>query len=109
MGASFSAPAPGNVRMLMASDEEDLADSLVKKKKKKNFTAQRAAAERTLQSRFKPLDLTKEMAETYYYNREDVAVYDDQSVSLFWLDLAQWDDSKGGSFLSQVSHCFWPL
>ncbi|KAF9960854.1 hypothetical protein BGZ72_005690 [Mortierella alpina] len=104
MGAACSAPAPGNMRMLMASDGDHAASDSVSNsfaKKKKKFTAQRAMAERTLQSRFKPVDLTKEMAETYYYSRDDIVVHDDQSVSLFWLDLAQWDDSKGSSFLSQ--------
>ena len=105
VGGSFGASTRGDLRMLMTNDEDsgmNNVDSL--KRKKKSFSAQRAMAERTLQSRFKPLDLTKEMAETYYYSREDIVEHDDQSVNLFWLDLAQWDNSKGGSFLSQVSY-----
>ncbi|KAF9986039.1 hypothetical protein BGZ75_002268 [Mortierella antarctica] len=98
-GAARSAPT----RMLLDSDgDNDMYNTIgLSKKKKTAFTMQRAMAERTLQSRFKPLDLTKEMAETYYYSREDIVEHDDQSVNLFWLDLVQWDDSKGTSFLSQ--------
>lgn len=61
----------------------------------------RSRVESTLKSRFKPVELTKEMAETYYYGREDFAA-DDDEANLFWLDLLQWDESKHSSFLSQV-------
>ncbi|KAK3845352.1 MAG: hypothetical protein J3R72DRAFT_41348 [Linnemannia gamsii] len=56
----------------------------------------------TVQSQFKPVDLTKEMAETYYWARQDVAVnLGAGDVNAFWLDYAEWDESLGGSFLSQ--------
>ncbi|KAF9361888.1 hypothetical protein BGX26_010291 [Mortierella sp. AD094] len=61
----------------------------------------RERSERIVQMQFKPVDLTKEMAETYYYGRQDFKASDDDEANPFWLDLVQWDDSKGGSFLSQ--------
>ncbi|KAG0198556.1 hypothetical protein BGX28_007992 [Mortierella sp. GBA30] len=61
----------------------------------------RAQSERILQRQFKPVELTKEMAETYYYGRQDYKTDDNEEANMFWLDLAEWDESKGGSFLSQ--------
>lgn len=54
-------------------------------------------------NQFKPVDLTKEMAETYYYNRQDFWTSTRNEANVFWLDYVQWDESKGGSFLSQVT------
>ncbi|KAF9083794.1 hypothetical protein BGX27_003995, partial [Mortierella sp. AM989] len=68
---------------------------------KTNVVAERERSEKLLQSQFKPVDLTKEMAETYYYGRQDFKASGDDDANLFWLDLVQWDESKGGSFLSQ--------
>ena len=67
-----------------------------------SVAAERERSEKLLQSQFKPVDLTKEMAETYYYGRQDFKASGDDDANLFWLDLVQWDESKGGSFLSQV-------
>lgn len=53
-------------------------------------------------NQFKPVDLTKEMAETYYYNRQDFQTGAVNEANVFWLDYVQWDESKGESFLSQV-------
>ncbi|KAF9899270.1 hypothetical protein BX616_003128, partial [Lobosporangium transversale] len=62
----------------------------------------RSQAERILNSRFKPVDLTKEMAETYYYGRQDFINSDSEyEPNQFWWDLSQWDEFKGGPFLSQ--------
>ncbi|KAF8982297.1 hypothetical protein BGZ46_001523 [Entomortierella lignicola] len=61
----------------------------------------RERSEKIIQRQFKPVDLTKEMAETHYYGRQDFKASDDDEVNPFWLDLVQWDESKGGSFLSQ--------
>lgn len=68
-----------------------------------NSAEAREKTAQTVQSQFKPVDLTKEMAETYYYGRQD----SDKNlgagdVNAFWLDYAEWDESLGGSFLSQV-------
>lgn len=68
-------------------------------------SALRLEAERAIKRQFKPLDLTKEMGETYYYNRRDIAP-SDKEANLFWLDFIQWVQSQSGSFLSQVST--WP-
>ncbi|KAF9340642.1 hypothetical protein BGZ91_000982 [Linnemannia elongata] len=67
-----------------------------------NSAEAREKTAQTVQSQFKPVDLTKEMAETYYYGRQD----SDKNlgagdVNAFWLDYAEWDESLGGSFLSQ--------
>ncbi|KAF9984495.1 hypothetical protein BGZ65_000276, partial [Modicella reniformis] len=59
----------------------------------------RSCLEASLSNRFKPVDLTKEMGETYYYGRQDYTA--DDEANLFWLDLLHWDDSKTSSFLSQ--------
>ncbi|KAG0091197.1 hypothetical protein BGZ92_001279 [Podila epicladia] len=61
----------------------------------------RKEAERAVKRQFKPLDLTKEMGETYYYNRRDIAPSDKNEANLFWLDFIQWVQSQSGSFLSQ--------
>ncbi|KAG0313487.1 hypothetical protein BGZ99_008849 [Dissophora globulifera] len=51
---------------------------------------------------FKPVDLTKEMAETYYWGRQDAAVDSgNMDVNAFWLDFVEWNETKGGSFLTQ--------
>ncbi|KAG9065566.1 hypothetical protein KI688_001854 [Linnemannia hyalina] len=67
-----------------------------------NSAEAREKTAQTVQSQFKPIDLTKEMAETYYYGRQD---FDKNlgagDVNAFWLDYAEWDESLGGSFLSQ--------
>ncbi|KAF9179501.1 hypothetical protein BGZ51_006867 [Haplosporangium sp. Z 767] len=54
-----------------------------------------------LQRQFKQVDLTKEMAETYYYGRQDFQSCNGEDTNLFWLDFAQWSEPIGGSFLSQ--------
>ncbi|KAF9965228.1 hypothetical protein BGZ70_005201 [Mortierella alpina] len=65
----------------------------------------RAARERSskiLQKQFKPVDLTKEKAETYYWGRQDFATENGElDVNAFWLDFVEWDESRGRSFLSQ--------
>ncbi|KAF9086949.1 hypothetical protein BGX29_001134 [Mortierella sp. GBA35] len=64
--------------------------------------AAREQSAQTVQSQYKPVDLTKEMAETYYWGRQDHAMkYQTKDVNAFWLDYAEWDESLGGSFLSQ--------
>ncbi|KAF9321791.1 hypothetical protein BG003_011515 [Podila horticola] len=63
--------------------------------------ALRLEAERAVKRQFKPLDLTKEMGETYYYNRRDIAPSDKKEANLFWLDFIHWVQSLSGSFLSQ--------
>ncbi|KAI8597784.1 hypothetical protein EDD21DRAFT_384542 [Dissophora ornata] len=109
---SYSAPPPRPMaRMFSAdfdNDDEDYAD--FPRKMKTKMTARkttggldrdRERSEQILQNQFKPVDLTKEMAETYYYGREDFKSVDNSVANVFWLDLASWDGSKGGSFLSQ--------
>ncbi|KAG0308260.1 hypothetical protein BGZ97_000117 [Linnemannia gamsii] len=67
-----------------------------------NSAEAREKTAQTVQSQFKPVDLTKEMAETYYYGRQDSDKNLGASdVNAFWLDYAEWDESLGGSFLSQ--------
>ncbi|KAF9174046.1 hypothetical protein BGX21_000836 [Mortierella sp. AD011] len=66
-----------------------------------NIERDRKRSERIVQMQFEPVDLTKEMAETYYYGRQDFKADDEGEANPFWLDLVQWDDSKGGYFLSQ--------
>ncbi|KAG0277719.1 hypothetical protein BGZ95_005470 [Linnemannia exigua] len=66
-----------------------------------NSVEAREKTSQTVQSQFKPVDLTKEMAETYYWARQDVAKMGAGDVNAFWLDFAEWDESLGGSFLSQ--------
>ncbi|KAF9427668.1 hypothetical protein BGZ94_004440 [Podila epigama] len=61
----------------------------------------RKEAEKVVKKQFKPLDLTKEMAETYYYNRKDIAPVNKIEANLFWLDFVEWVQSKDGLFLSQ--------
>lgn len=68
-----------------------------------NSAEAREKTAQTIQSQFKPVDLTKEMAETYYYGRQDSDKnFGAGDVNAFWLDYAEWDESLGGSFLSQV-------
>lgn len=85
------------------------APMMLKAKKKmafRNVMDERSRSERIVRNQFKPVDLTKEMGETYYYDRDDFKKYGHfDEANLFWLDLAQWDESKG-SFLSQVSFSF---
>jgi len=62
---------------------------------------------RTIENRFKPVDLTKEMAETYYYGRQDISLSvgaESNQPNSFWLDLVQWQDTHDSSFLSHVSN-----
>ncbi|KAG0334848.1 hypothetical protein BG004_000243 [Podila humilis] len=66
-----------------------------------NVADARARSEQMVSNQFKPVDLTKEMAETYYYNRQDFTSSSEDKVNAFWLDFVQWDEAKGGSFLSQ--------
>ncbi|KAG0253959.1 hypothetical protein BG011_006043 [Mortierella polycephala] len=62
----------------------------------------RKRSAQTVQKQFKPVDLTKEMAETYYWGRQDQAIeLGRKDVNAFWLDLVEWDESLRGSFLSQ--------
>ncbi|KAF9566459.1 hypothetical protein EC968_003732 [Mortierella alpina] len=64
--------------------------------------AARERSSRMLQKQFKPVDLTKEMTETYYWGRQDFATESSKmDVNAFWLDLVEWDGSRGRSFLSQ--------
>lgn len=68
-----------------------------------NSAEARQKTAQTVQSQFKPVDLTKEMTETYYYGRQDSDKdLGASDVNSFWLDYAEWDESLGGSFLSQV-------
>jgi len=65
--------------------------------------AAREQSSKILQKQFKPVDLTKEKAETYYWGRRDFATECDKlDVNAFWLDFVEWDESRGRSFLSQV-------
>lgn len=70
----------------------------------------RVQSQQVQQQQFKPVDLTKEMAETYYWGRQDQAVVltGHQDANAFWLEYVEWDEAKGGSFLSQVQ-LFAPL
>ncbi|GJJ76478.1 hypothetical protein EMPS_08837 [Entomortierella parvispora] len=52
------------------------------------------------QQQFKPVDLTKEMAETYYWGRQDEAI-ETNDANTFWMDYVAWDEANDGSFLSQ--------
>ncbi|KAG0092081.1 hypothetical protein BGZ92_010913 [Podila epicladia] len=61
----------------------------------------RTRSEQMMTNQFKPVDLTKEMAETYYYNRQDFWTSTRNEANVFWLDYVQWDESTGESFLSQ--------
>ncbi|KAG0370933.1 hypothetical protein BC939DRAFT_527666 [Gamsiella multidivaricata] len=73
------------------------------KRMKKSAAAvseERKRSARILHGQYKPVELTQEMAETYYYGRQEY-VDKIENTNLFWLDLAQWDENKGGSFLSQ--------
>ncbi|KAF9581605.1 hypothetical protein BGW38_001324, partial [Lunasporangiospora selenospora] len=58
-------------------------------------------AEQIVRQQFKPVDLTKEMAETYYYERRDFRKEDKSTPNAFWLDYLEWDEAHSGSFLSQ--------
>ncbi|KAF9378595.1 hypothetical protein CPB97_009481 [Podila verticillata] len=91
---SFSAPSPAPVVANMAPM------MMMKRSAPVAVSALRLEAERAVKRQFKPLDLTKEMGETYYYNRRDIAP-SDKEANLFWLDFIQWVQSQSGSFLSQ--------
>ena len=109
---AIAAPSPPGARMMMkrlncaaparqsrALDFVDLGAT------RADRGAERLQSTRLMDSRFKPVDLTKEMAETYYYGRQefksDLATSDEPN--LFWLDFVQWQESQGRSFLSHVS------
>ncbi|KAF9111333.1 hypothetical protein BGX27_005066 [Mortierella sp. AM989] len=66
------------------------------------YQQKRAQTEEMMKQQQKPVDLTKEMAETYYWGRQDSA-YEcgKKDVNAFWLDFVEWDESEGGSFLSE--------
>ncbi|KAF9905186.1 hypothetical protein EC991_001949 [Linnemannia zychae] len=67
-----------------------------------NSVDAREKTAQAVQSQFKPVDLTKEMAETYYWGRPILASnIGPNDINAFWLDFAEWDESLGGSFLSQ--------
>jgi len=93
----YSAPPPAPVVANMAPM------MMMKRSAPVAASALRLEAERALKRQFKPLDLTKEMGETHYYNRRDIAPSDKKEANLFWLDFIQWVQSQIGSFLSQVS------
>ncbi|KAF9371491.1 hypothetical protein CPC16_003032, partial [Podila verticillata] len=61
---------------------------------------QRTQSHQMQQQQFRPVDLTKEMAETYYWERLDYQASKLKDVNAFWLDFVQWDETKGGAFLS---------
>ncbi|KAF9436213.1 hypothetical protein BGZ76_004566 [Entomortierella beljakovae] len=61
----------------------------------------RIISEKVVNYQFKPAELTKEMSETYYFGRQDFKASDDDEANVFWLDLAQWDESNSRLFLSQ--------
>ncbi|KAF9140561.1 hypothetical protein BGX30_006303 [Mortierella sp. GBA39] len=91
MPMAYAAPAAPTVSNLRSK----------KKINHMNIMEVRSRSERIVRNQFKPVDLTKEMGETYYYGRDDFRKYGSfDEANLFWLDLAQWDESKG-SFLSQ--------
>ncbi|OAQ30988.1 hypothetical protein K457DRAFT_136616 [Linnemannia elongata AG-77] len=96
--------APGGAPMMAMAYAAPAAPMMLKAKKKMafgNVIDERSRSERIVRNQFKPVDLTKEMGETYYYDRDDFKKYGHfDEANLFWLDLAQWDESKG-SFLSQ--------
>lgn len=96
---SYSAPPPAPIAAMAPM-------SMMKRAAGVAAGGLRMEAERAVKRQFKPLDLTKEMGETYYYNRRDIAPSDKKEANLFWLDFIQWVQSQSGSFLSQVSH--WP-
>ncbi|KAG0275558.1 hypothetical protein BGZ95_008650 [Linnemannia exigua] len=110
MDESFDMVAPGGgASAMMAYSAPPPAASAApiafKSKKKKmairNVSEERMISESIVRNQFKPVDLTKEMGETYYYNQQDFKKYGHlDEANLFWLDLAQWDESQG-SFLSQ--------
>ncbi|KAG0290735.1 hypothetical protein BGZ96_005807 [Linnemannia gamsii] len=90
---AYSAPAAPMPQASMYGSMKKMAIS--------NVSRERSRSERIVRNQFKPVDLTKEMGETYYYEREDFKKYGvHDEANLFWLDLAQWDESNG-SFLSQ--------
>ncbi|KAG0302497.1 hypothetical protein BGZ99_002970, partial [Dissophora globulifera] len=63
---------------------------------------QRAQQQLEQLQQFKPVDLTKEMAETYYWERQDAAIETGKTdVNAFWLDFVEWNETKGESFLTQ--------
>ncbi|KAF9139673.1 hypothetical protein BG015_001936 [Linnemannia schmuckeri] len=96
--------APMMATAYSAAPSVPVPQAMMLKSKKKvlsNVMEERSRSERIVRNQFKPVDLTKEMGETYYYDRDDFRKYGHyDEANLFWLDLAQWDESKG-SFLSQ--------
>ncbi|KAF9429682.1 hypothetical protein BGZ76_001143 [Entomortierella beljakovae] len=67
-----------------------------------NYQQARAQAQVIIQQHFKPGDLTKETAETYYWRQQDFAYEKGSSdVNAFWLDYVEWDESKEEPFLSE--------
>ncbi|KAG0054186.1 hypothetical protein BGZ83_011796 [Gryganskiella cystojenkinii] len=114
----LSMPSPPIVRNMIAtraarmsapmayssSAVSDRSELLMAKKKKLSGlqVAREERSARLMDSRFKPVDLTKEMAETYYYGRQDFKHEYPLSdePNLFWLDFVQWQESQGRSFLS---------
>ncbi|KAG0300551.1 hypothetical protein BGZ98_009091 [Dissophora globulifera] len=101
----FDAPSPPMAAMSLMASAPPAAPSNVRFKQTARMSTgdmmrSRNRSEQMLQGRFKAVELTQEMAETYYYGRQDFKIeYEDPN--LFWLDLAQWDDSKGNLFLSR--------
>ncbi|KAG0353115.1 hypothetical protein BG005_007528 [Podila minutissima] len=91
---SYSAPPPAPIAAMAPM-------SMMKRAAGVAAGGLRMEAERAVKRQFKPLDLTKEMGETYYYNRRDIAPSDKKEANLFWLDFIQWVQSQSGSFLSQ--------
>ncbi|KAG0252299.1 hypothetical protein BG011_007080 [Mortierella polycephala] len=90
---SPSSPQAINQPMMMKSRAARFSDD--------DMSRARSRSAKKIQSQFKQVDLTKEMAETYYYGRQDLQSCNSEDANLFWLDVAQWDESTGGSFLSQ--------
>ncbi|KAG0347623.1 hypothetical protein BG004_007317 [Podila humilis] len=84
MGGALSIPqkAVGAAACFLTEEMRDISETIVSRQ-------------------FTPLDLTKEMGETYYYNRRDVARTSTKDTNLFWLDYVHWVQSQSGAFLSQ--------
>lgn len=118
--APLSAPTPPPRPLPAIASSSDTVEELGQKKKKmvslRAVRAKRSLAlgeselreqmTRTIESQFKPVDLTKEMAETYYYGRQDVSLLvggQNNQPNSFWLDLVQWQGNRDRSFLSHVS------
>lgn len=90
------------VTRAMSYRASDMSDTFKAKKGKMSREINTSA--RLMESRFKPVDLTKEMAETYYHGRQDFKQEHTQpdEPNLFWLDFVQWNETQGRSFLSHV-------